>query len=142
MRLPSNLISWLIPFMLIACTDEAEQGKRDWMDKQRAKMVRELKDPDSAKFRDEKLSRDALCGEVNAKNSMGGYTGYKRFIADSLFFVIEDEDVHFYPATDPGEVMRQMDVRIITKRAVSRQGQASDELRRSEFEMLWREFCV
>jgi hypothetical protein len=57
-----------------------------------------LKDPDSAKFR--RMSSDTyaafFCGEVNAKNSMGGYVGYKRFYAigadttrlegDELFF--------------------------------------------------------
>src|SRR5690606_1839783 len=36
-----------------------------------------LKDPDSAKFRNQK----GVCGEVNAKNSFGGYAGFVRFIA-------------------------------------------------------------
>lgn len=46
----------------------------------KAAVLENLKDPDSAKFRDLKTSRDAfLCGEVNAKNSMGGYVGFKRF---------------------------------------------------------------
>lgn len=34
-----------------------------------------LKDPDSAQFQDVK----GYCGEVNAKNSYGGYTGFKKF---------------------------------------------------------------
>jgi hypothetical protein len=36
-----------------------------------------LKDPDSARFRNQK----SVCGEVNAKNSYGGYVGFRRFIA-------------------------------------------------------------
>ena len=42
-----------------------------------------LKDPDSAKFRGVKFFRrsGAGCGEVNAKNSMGGYVGYTWFVA-------------------------------------------------------------
>lgn len=52
----------------------------------------QLKDKDSAKFRNvsffedkarssEKDHTGAFCGEVNAKNSFGGYTGYNRFTA-------------------------------------------------------------
>lgn len=44
-------------------------------------VLNSLKDPDSAKFRDLRTSRDLwVCGEVNAKNSMGGYVGFQRFI--------------------------------------------------------------
>lgn len=35
-----------------------------------------LKDPESAEFR----NQSGLCGEVNSKNSFGGYGGYRRFI--------------------------------------------------------------
>lgn len=48
----------------------------------------QLKDPDSARFRNvravpfmgigDKVG-DVFCGEVNARNSMGGYTGFERF---------------------------------------------------------------
>ena len=46
----------------------------------------ELKDPGSADFRGRFVSRVtdeglALCGEVNSKNSFGGYTGFRRFVA-------------------------------------------------------------
>lgn len=45
-----------------------------------------LKDPDSAKYRNQFLAQIdggnlMLCGEVNSKNSFGGFTGFKRFIA-------------------------------------------------------------
>jgi len=46
-----------------------------------------LKDPESAQFRNlytkswtgKASPDDAVCGEVNAKNSYGGYTGFTRF---------------------------------------------------------------
>ena len=40
-----------------------------------------FKDPDSVKFRDLRISKDGafVCGELNAKNSYGGYVGYTRF---------------------------------------------------------------
>lgn len=39
-----------------------------------------LKDPSSAMFREiRELSGDQVCGQVNAKNSFGGYVGYRWF---------------------------------------------------------------
>lgn len=39
-----------------------------------------LKDPDSAKFRNSYFSNNGcFCGEFNAKNSSGGYVGFRRF---------------------------------------------------------------
>ena len=40
----------------------------------------QLKDPSSAQFRNlVEVSPGVVCGEVNAKNSFGGYAGFKRF---------------------------------------------------------------
>jgi hypothetical protein len=45
----------------------------------------QLKDPSSVQWRDvEEYSEGVVCGEFNAKNSMGGYTGFKRFIFNGL----------------------------------------------------------
>jgi hypothetical protein len=41
----------------------------------------ELKDPSSAQYRQvREFSGSLVCGEYNAKNSMGGYVGFKSFI--------------------------------------------------------------
>jgi hypothetical protein len=41
------------------------------------------KDPEAARFRDVKYGRDgAICGWINAKNAMGGYVGYQRFLIE------------------------------------------------------------
>lgn len=63
-------------------------------------MLANLKDADSAKFRNLTVSPDAtiLCGEVNAKNSMGGYTGFKRFVVTGSS-IVEIEGEGKYPAT-------------------------------------------
>jgi hypothetical protein len=52
-----------------------------------------LNDPDSAKFRDVGFNKKtgAGCGYVNAKNRMGGYTGF------TMFIVYADERVEFSP---------------------------------------------
>lgn len=53
-----------------------------------------LFDPEAAKFRNIKGN----CGEINAKNKVGGYTGYRRFIYDAEFdnVSIEDENNGLY----------------------------------------------
>lgn len=59
----------------------------------KATLLNQLKDPDSAKFKAVFTSEDvATCGEFNAKNSMGGYVGYKRFIVFANTVVMEDAD--------------------------------------------------
>ena len=41
-----------------------------------------LKDPSSAEFRNQFIGKKGVpCGEVNAKNSFGGFTGFHRYIA-------------------------------------------------------------
>jgi hypothetical protein len=48
----------------------------------RAPLVDLLKDPSSAQFRNERIGKTgALCGEVNAKNSMGGYIGFRKYVS-------------------------------------------------------------
>lgn len=52
----------------------------------RAPIVKMLSDPASAQFQSEKHQgnwlwpKGALCGEVNSKNQMGGYVGFKKFV--------------------------------------------------------------
>jgi hypothetical protein len=43
--------------------------------------ARDLIDPSSAQFRDLKVNGDMVCGEINGKNRMGAYVGFKRFFA-------------------------------------------------------------
>lgn len=56
-----------------------------------------LKDPDSARFEQVTHNRqnDVVCGWVNAKNSLGGYTGRK-------LFMLSGEKVVFEPSTSAG----------------------------------------
>ena len=43
-----------------------------------------LKDPDSARFRNIREVENGYCGEVNARNSMGGYVGFRPFYAENF----------------------------------------------------------
>lgn len=54
-----------------------------------------LKDPESARFRKLRLVdyKGGLlaCGEVNAKNSYGGYVGFSQFMAGSNYVILLGE---------------------------------------------------
>ena len=56
-----------------------------WMESDKSSIEDILKDADSAEFRDVFISfysdSPVTCGQVNAKNSFGGYAGFKDFIA-------------------------------------------------------------
>lgn len=50
----------------------------------RAHVNTHMKDPTNTQFRNERLTTYGwLCGEMNAKNGMGGYGGFVRYIAGS-----------------------------------------------------------
>lgn len=51
--------------------------------KVKAAIKESARDPDSVRYRNVKIASNdgsLICGEVNSKNSMGGYTGFKRFV--------------------------------------------------------------
>jgi hypothetical protein len=55
---------------------------------------RELKDPDSAQFKDVRANYTeefcvVACGRVNAKNEFGGYTGFQRFVLGDGRVILE-----------------------------------------------------
>jgi len=52
------------------------------IDRVRTAVADRLKDPDSAKFRNERQVADSgFCGEVNGKNGFGAYSGFAPFFA-------------------------------------------------------------
>lgn len=58
-----------------------------------------LKDPDSATFRNVRLKAyfdgAVVCGQVNAKNSYGGYAGFKSFVAGIKGATLRDESSRY-----------------------------------------------
>jgi hypothetical protein len=56
------------------------------IEKGKAAIANKLKDPSSAQFRNVRLVKyldgEVICGEINGKNSYGGYVGYSDFVAD------------------------------------------------------------
>ena len=61
----------------------------------------QLKDPYSANFRDvraniSEVGKPVVCGSVNAKNSYGAYSGYKRF-----YFTARDKPASIEDQSNP-----------------------------------------
>lgn len=91
--------------------EEIEQEKREQRDARDAlyaaqydserAVLASLKDPDSAKFSDQR----GHCGMVNSKNGFGGYTGFKRYAYNGQIVVIEGENM---PSYEMDKVWRQI----------------------------------
>lgn len=58
-----------------------ENPDKALINKVQQQVVGSLKDPESARFQGVHVKWGTVCGEVNAKNSFGGYTGFKRFLS-------------------------------------------------------------
>jgi hypothetical protein len=83
-------------------SDGLDKGKQiAWIDMSQGAIKSRLKDPDSAQFRNvyftDASGGPMVCGEVNSKNSYGGYVGFQRFVAsgDTLAFLEKEvKDFH------------------------------------------------
>ena len=102
------LILTIIGLSLVGCgKSEAEKAKAKAEMTEikvnrfgRERVQNQLKDARSAEFRNEV----SYCGEVNAKNSFGAYTGYKRYIAPSDAIVIIQGDI---PSTEFEKIWKE-----------------------------------
>ena len=81
----------LIVGVTLAGLAGCEVSKEMAIDKGKDMLASTLKDPDSARFQNVFMVEDQvigerhygyLCGEVNSKNSFGGFTGFHRFVAN------------------------------------------------------------
>lgn len=88
-----------VVFLLHGCGEQSPESKAAMTEIRMQRMAREfvsadLKDPQSAEFRNQK----GFCGEVNSKNSFGGYTGFQSFIAGSRELVVLQRDSGIKPS--------------------------------------------
>src|SRR6266536_2328260 len=83
-------VAFILALVLVGCGP----SESSIISSMQQKVLARLKDPDSARFRNIKYHKRqtensegakqtlyGICGEVNAKNSMGGYIGFRGFIA-------------------------------------------------------------
>ena len=86
----------LVLLSLLCCgLADAAPGDAALIAKSKAMMADRFNDPDSAKFRKVVVVRGTVCGEVNAKNLMGGYVGYKRFVVDEEDALVDSGSFKF-----------------------------------------------
>ena len=90
----------LISAVVLVALAGAAFGYRQYMISQlRQPVLAQLADPDSALFKNERyvgnwtVTGGIYCGQVNAKNKMGGYVGYRWFTGESENSMIEDESM-------------------------------------------------
>lgn len=79
-----------IVFMASAVPINAQSQQRATSTSDAQRLVRDnLTDPSSARFRNvQQKPNGAVCGEVNAKNRMGGYVGFAPFAVDRSLSVV------------------------------------------------------
>lgn len=62
-------------------------------------VVERMKDPESVRFRNVSIKtfegKPIICGEVNGKNSYGGYVGFQRFVASYSEASIYEDDSRY-----------------------------------------------
>lgn len=72
------------------------KGYSTFVGKAKATLTKDFKDPEGAKYRNLGVYQDKmgdgvfLCGEVNAKNAYGAYTGYTAFYSDAKSVQLND----------------------------------------------------
>lgn len=148
------LISLIALIGLTACGKSEKELKAEVEAQQRIELrkpvLAQLKDPDSATFRNEFLRPgNALCGEYNSKNGMGGYAGYTRFIVSKGNFVdLEssglfpiDKNENWTLRANLEEISRGYDALIAEQKRSLSLPVANKEPEPTGFEKRWAEYC-
>lgn len=124
--------------------------------KLRAALEQSLKDQRSADYRNESLSwnKGVLCGEVNAKNGYGAYTGFKRFVAEPNRYAVEGDDLHSWRVgrASTAEIGADLELRTAVLREAIAEVEAGGQRMSQEamaarvsslaFQRIWDERCT
>ena len=106
----------------------------------------DLKDPDSAQFRGVHISKDKpreVHGEINSKNSYGGYVGFEKFLYSidngKVIFssAIIENNRAWEDACDRGDRLLEQSGRTVDREDKKRRQSQFDEKYRSMFEDGW-----
>ena len=106
-----------------------------------------MKDPESARFKNLRLNSNNVCGEVNGKNSSGGYVGYRRFfIENGGYAVLEGENFGGYVLERlecEVEILRERNalIRSGDKTRYSESDVKQMEIQRA-FEKVYKKVCI
>lgn len=95
-------LSQVLSYSATVKNDLVNESPEKVLDKGTKAIAANLKDPGSANFRNVRLVKyldsAVICGEVNAKNSYGGYVGFKDFVAGTSGGSMRSSDQAKYAA--------------------------------------------
>lgn len=85
-----------VAFSLVGCgpseAEKAQAQQAQAIVEAKSAAAEELRDPSSAQFRAERLSKlGAFCAEINAKNGFGAYVGFERIIVTNKGVVYNED---------------------------------------------------
>lgn len=69
----SNVLIFFVAILIVGCSKQSSLEKE---------VAAKMLDPSSVEFRKTYITKSeptVFCGEINAKNTLGGYVGYKKF---------------------------------------------------------------
>lgn len=135
-------IGLLAAGLAVAAAGTAFAKWDDWVElpRLRAGMLGALKDPGSATYRSERIHSGHVCGEVNARNSLGGYTGFVRYASTPTRYALEEHGGESW-LPDETEVARRVERTTAFLKANGRQP-TREENHKAEFEHIWSRFCA
>jgi hypothetical protein len=137
----------LVPLLLAVVASVAAVAYYKWeqwfiLPELRQPIVLLLRDPESALFRNEVRNGDILCGQINARNSTGGYVGFRRFFVAGSEYGIDGEDLVGSIASEKetSEMIANLDTKLALMRSLGRKP-SQEELSAAVFARFWKKWC-
>jgi hypothetical protein len=137
----------LITLLLVVAASAAVVAYLKWeqwftLPELRQPVVLLLKDPASAQFRNEVRNGNILCGEINAKNSSGGYVGFQRFFVAGNEYGIAGENLAGSIASnkETSELIANLETQNELMRSLGRKP-TQEEFSAAVFARFWNKWC-
>lgn len=101
-----------------------------------------MKDPGSATHRNERIKREYVCGEVNARNSLVGHIGFVRYMFTPTRYPHEEHGIQgWIPDNDTATIIRRIE-HTTTFLEESGRNPTREESPKAEFEHIWSNSCA
>lgn len=87
------MIALLLMASMTTSSLEPRQAEQAGIERAQTMIAEKMKDPEAARFRNVQFNPETgvACGQVNMKNSFGGYVGYQDFIVKGDFALTRGE---------------------------------------------------
>lgn len=95
-------LQYVLPLFVLVAGCQQEAPDNNFQMEVEQKVRNELRDPESAQFKDHYLypANDVACGSVNSKNGFGGYIGFRYYAyADGRVYFADGDTAGFSRAS-------------------------------------------